>query len=112
MGQVRAIFDLPRPIAERRPPSSIPHLAYVELFTEFTSVPERYSRLYKVARTYENRQRVGVIIPLDRIFRSCLLIPDFGLRADLTWRSETVLDEATNFYLTPFSDHHMYYFVL
>ncbi|KAI0717969.1 hypothetical protein C8Q72DRAFT_789441 [Fomitopsis betulina] len=112
IGQVRAIFDLPRPIAERRPPSSIPHLAYVELFTEFTSVPERYSRLYKVARTYENRQRVGVIIPLDRIFRSCLLIPDFGLRADLTWRSETVLDEATNFYLTPFSDHHMYYFVL
>ncbi|KAH9830879.1 uncharacterized protein C8Q71DRAFT_716091 [Rhodofomes roseus] len=112
IGQVRAIFDLPPMIAQSRPPSCTPHLAYIELFTEFTPIPERYSRLYKVARAYENRQRVGVVIPLDRIFRSCLLVPDFGPHADLTWSSETVLDEGTGFYLTPFSDHHMYYFVL
>lgn len=95
-----------------RPHSSTPHLAYVELFTEFTSVPERYSRLYKVARAYENRERVAVILPLDQIFRSCLLVPNFGCHVDMTWTSENVLEKAGTLYLTPFSDHHMFYFVL
>ena len=106
------IFTLPPFIQNARGPDSVPHLAFVELFTEFTEAPERYSRLYKVALAYSNRERVTAIIPLNHIFRSCLLIPDFGSRVDLAWSAETVLDEASHMYLTPFSDHHMYYFVL
>lgn len=53
----------------------------------------------------------SVVVPIEHIFRSCLLVADFGRRVDRTWTPETVLDEAWTFYLTPFSDHHMYYFV-
>ncbi|KAI0074756.1 hypothetical protein K474DRAFT_1765035, partial [Panus rudis PR-1116 ss-1] len=111
IGQVRAIFDIPEILQSRRPHSSSPHLCYIELFTNFTEQPERYSGLYKVARMYENQERRAIIVPVESIYRSCLLVPDFGSVADLSWCSKTVLEEASMFYLTPFSDHHMYYFV-
>ncbi|KAI0042906.1 hypothetical protein FA95DRAFT_1524820 [Auriscalpium vulgare] len=112
IGQVRVIFELPTVLQSKRSVTTLGgrHLAYVELFTEFTEQPERYSRLFKVARTLENMQRKAAIIPLSRIFRSCLLIPDCGTSVNLSWTPENVLEEAELFYLCPFSDHHMYLF--
>ncbi|KZV63194.1 hypothetical protein PENSPDRAFT_590307 [Peniophora sp. CONT] len=108
--QVRAIFDLPDFLQSKRSASSCRHLAYIELFTQFMP-PERYSRLYRISRRFENMQRKAIIIPLDIIFRSCHLVPDFGSTVNRAWASDTVLELAPDFFLNPFCDHHMYLFV-
>ncbi|KAI0368210.1 hypothetical protein BV20DRAFT_1054195 [Pilatotrama ljubarskyi] len=112
VAQVRVLFTLPPPLQRllTGPLRAQPHLAYVELFTQFTD-PEPHSGLYKVTRCYSNHTRKAIIIPVARIFRSCHLIPAFGPRANRSWTSHTVLEDCDVFYLNAFSDHHMYLFV-
>lgn len=113
IAQLRAIFDL-LPILQDLCPASAsarPHLAYLELFTPFTSRPERYTRLYKVARSYLGLERRAIVVPLDKIYRSCHLLPDFGKEANKDWTSDSMLETCNTFFLNPFSDIHMYVFV-
>ncbi|KAJ2991509.1 hypothetical protein NUW54_g8175 [Trametes sanguinea] len=104
VAQVRVIFTLP-PSLQRLvvgPLRDQPHLAYVELFTPFTS-PDPHSRLYKIGRAYSQRMRKAMIVPVAHIFRSCHLIPVFGSRAERSWTSDDVLETCDTFYLNPLS---------
>ncbi|VDB95564.1 unnamed protein product [Peniophora sp. CBMAI 1063] len=109
--RIRAIFDVPDIINRQRPPNASRHLAYLELFTPFEEGPERHSRLWRVARQMSNGEPRPLVVPLDLIFQSCHLIPNFGTAVNLSWTSQDVLDQAMRFYLNPFIDHHMYLFV-
>ncbi|CDO75849.1 hypothetical protein BN946_scf184346.g10 [Trametes cinnabarina] len=113
IGHVRLIFTLPPDLQRRRPHATdtFSHLAYLELYTPFSSSPERPVGLYKVAKSYSGMKRKAVIVPLTRIFRSCHLLPVCGQMIDRSWSSETVVDECDVMYLNSFSDHHMYLFV-
>ncbi|KAH9949208.1 hypothetical protein B0H21DRAFT_688850 [Amylocystis lapponica] len=113
VGQVRVIFGLPPELQKFRPYATDPqaHLAYIELYTPFTTEPEPHSRLYKISRSYSNMTRKAIVLPLKQVFRSCHLIPVCGSRIDRSWTSDNVLEECDTMYLNPFSDHHMYLFV-
>lgn len=65
--------------------------------------------LYKVSHA-RNREgdRLGLVIPIEDIERSCHLFPDFGRVAPRDWTSRTVLDECTTFYLNTFADRNTY----
>ncbi|KZV72046.1 hypothetical protein PENSPDRAFT_663998 [Peniophora sp. CONT] len=108
---IRAIFSLQEELAQIRPPTACRHLAYIELFTQFRAGPEGDCDLYKVQRSMANFQRAAIVVPLDHIFRSCHLVPDFGHRVERRWKSETVLEQCDIFYLNSFIDPHMYLFV-
>ncbi|KZV76152.1 hypothetical protein PENSPDRAFT_598761 [Peniophora sp. CONT] len=111
VGQVRVIFSLQEELAQIRPSTACRHLAYIELFTRFRSCPEDDCDLYKVQRSMTDLQRTAIVVPLDRIFRSCHLVPEFGKQVDRRWKSETVLEQCDTFYLNSFIDDHMYFFV-
>ncbi|CDO74667.1 hypothetical protein BN946_scf184828.g7 [Trametes cinnabarina] len=113
VGHVRLIFSLPPALQRLRPHAANPfsHLAYLELYTPFAAKPAQPSGLYKVAKSYRGMKRRAVVVPVDRIFRSCHLLPVCDRAIDRSWSSETVLDECDIMYLNTFSDHHMYLFV-
>lgn len=101
VGRIKVIFTLsPRisTIAER--------LAYVEWFRPFRE-KERATGLYTVSPAIRNHQRVADVVPLERIARSCHLVPKFGTRIEVT-QSSTFVDAST-FYLNPWIDGHMFY---
>lgn len=86
------------------------HLVYAELFTPFRD-PDPHSKLYSVARLSHRQSVKGIVIPVNRIFRSCHLMAKCGPRIDRTWNSDTILEQCNIMYLNPYIDHHMYLFV-
>lgn len=113
VAQVRAIFMLPPALQRLRPLAhqTQSHLAFIEVFTAFDSVPDKHSKLYRVDRLYSNMVRKTAVIPVTSIFRSCHLIPDWGESVNRSWTSESVLEQCQKFFLNAFCDHHMYLFV-
>ncbi|CDO74524.1 hypothetical protein BN946_scf184846.g5 [Trametes cinnabarina] len=113
VAQVRALFALPPSIQRLRPDATDlhSHLAYVELYTRLYAAPDAHSKLYPVARVYERMARKGLVIPVNRIFRSCHLIPNIGREVSHAWTSDNVIEECDLMYLNSFSDHHMFLFV-
>ncbi|KAJ6517025.1 hypothetical protein DFH09DRAFT_1251360 [Mycena vulgaris] len=107
VGRVRVVFTLPRKIVDLLFPGAHPpgHLAYVEWFSSFPRRPEPNHLMYKISRPAE---RVASIIPVSHIRRSIHLFPQFGPVVPRTWTSQNVLDLATHFYVSPWSDRHAY----
>ncbi|KAH9953771.1 hypothetical protein BGW80DRAFT_1191841 [Lactifluus volemus] len=98
VAQVRLIFDLPEHL--RQP--QIPHrLAYIEWFTQFRG-PHPDSRLYSVKHASRNRCPAVEVIPVERIARSCHLIPHFNTHCPRSWTSQDVLEVAETFYYNPY----------
>ncbi|KAJ3804719.1 hypothetical protein F5876DRAFT_53001, partial [Lentinula aff. lateritia] len=78
--------------------------AYVEWFTKFTRRPEPYSLLYHVKPQFSVS-----VVPVDMIKQSVCLYPRWGGTAPPQWTHESVLDQCPSFYLSPFTDIHMYF---
>ncbi|KAI0653489.1 hypothetical protein C8Q70DRAFT_1048441 [Cubamyces menziesii] len=99
VGRLRLIFKIPRQASDRLFPGLIHpgHLAYVEWFSPF-SAPNPVHGLHRVTRP---RGRPGEKPPMH-------LYPDFGPVAPQEWSSSTVLDQCIHFWLSPFTDLHMY----
>ncbi|KAJ6533473.1 hypothetical protein B0H19DRAFT_1213945 [Mycena capillaripes] len=107
VGRVRVVFKLSRKTSDYlfpglRPPG---HLAYVEWFSAFPRWPEPNHLMYKISRLED---RVASIIPVENIRRSIHLFPQFGPVVPREWTSQNVLDKATKFYVSPWSDRHAY----
>ncbi|KAJ6497170.1 hypothetical protein C8R47DRAFT_972715 [Mycena vitilis] len=107
VGRVRVVFKLLRTTSDFLfPGAPAPgHLAYVEWFTAFPRRPEPNHLMYKISRPEE---RVASIIPVENIRRSIHLFPQFGPLVPREWTSQNVLDRATKFYVSPWSDRHAY----
>lgn len=110
VGRLRLIFKILRQASDHLFPDLIHpgHLAYVEWFTPF-SAPNPVHGLHRVTRP---RGRPGEkppsVIEVSRIRRSVHLFPDFGSAASQDWSSSTVLDQCDHFWVSPFTDLHMY----
>ena len=109
--QVRLVFSLSHRASDelfyRIPHAQRPkHLAYVELFTPFSSEPASEEHgLYKVSRSVTGSgSRRAEIIPVEDLERSCHLFPDFGPVADRSWTTSTVLEKSKDFYVNIFTD--------
>jgi hypothetical protein len=85
------------------------HFAYVEWFTPFSkSQKNPHSKLFKVSRLMEHGERRASIVPVSLIRCSVQLFPKFGPQAPVSWLSSNVLENATTFYVNPFSDRLLY----
>ena len=108
VGQVRCVFMLPSRAHKAwfSPDMEIPeHLAYVEWFTPFASLhPGRDHRVYKVSRSIKQGKQQASVIPVALVRQSVHLIPVFGPLAPPEWKSSSVLDLCSNFFVNPFSD--------
>ncbi|KAJ7574250.1 hypothetical protein C8J56DRAFT_979934 [Mycena floridula] len=103
VGQVRVIFQLPGEYGRFDKP-----LAYVEWLTPlslYISVLGAYQVHWS---THMHRQRAS-IIPISQIVRSCHLIPKFGAKINSQWTSETVLKQASTFFVNPDLCQHDFY---
>ncbi|KIJ55985.1 hypothetical protein M422DRAFT_150938 [Sphaerobolus stellatus SS14] len=96
--RIRAIFCLPHYYRCKD------LLAYVEWFTPF-SKPVMPLRMSEVGYSMRNGRRVGAVIQVASIRRSCHLIPKFGKpskhgekRGNIPWSSENVMDKCTRFF--------------
>ncbi|KAJ7875217.1 hypothetical protein B0H13DRAFT_1894237 [Mycena leptocephala] len=107
VGRVRVVFKLSSKVTAALFPGVPPpgHLAYVEWFSAFPRQPEPNHLMYKISRLEE---RVASIIPIENIRRSIHLFPQFGPVVPRAWTSQNVLDSATKFYVSPWSDRHSY----
>ncbi|KAG2124126.1 hypothetical protein BD769DRAFT_1628808 [Suillus cothurnatus] len=84
------------------------HLAYVEWFSLFTGTSERNHGMHKVSRLYKNGEQLVSIISVKDIRRSVHLIPKFGRSAPQDWTSSNILELCREFFISPFTDHHVY----
>ncbi|KAK7035123.1 hypothetical protein R3P38DRAFT_2518574 [Favolaschia claudopus] len=101
VARVRVIFKIPTHII----PES-PSCAYVDWFRPLQSPPTDGIGMHKLSLSSRNHQQNSEVIPLSQILRSCHLIPRFGKSANRSWTSDSVLDEAKEFYLNPYLRHH------
>lgn len=85
------------------------HLAYIEWFVPFTSLrPGQNHRMYRILRSIKNGKQQASVIPVSLIRQSVHLIPEFGPIAPAIWKSSTVLEQASNFFVNSFSNRFAY----
>ncbi|KAL6300341.1 hypothetical protein BKA93DRAFT_752775 [Sparassis latifolia] len=87
IGQVRAIFRLPRQFGHYPRP-----LAYVEWFTEFRQCPDPNVNMYQVTRSTWQHQRHADIVHVDDLVRPCHLIPKCGASINPLWMTDNVYE--------------------
>ena len=93
--------------SSNKPPPA--HLAYVEWFIPFSRLhPGHHQRLYKISQHCLDGVQQTSIIPVELIQQSVHLIPGFGAIAPAHWKSSNVLEEASHFYASSFSDCFQY----
>lgn len=86
-------------------------LAYVEWLTPFGAV-DIASGLHTVTRSTRMHQPYAEIIEVDRILRSCHLVPMFGRVIEPSWTAENVVELCRSFYVNHYIDYHMYIMVV
>ena len=104
VGQIQVIFTLPDSIDG----VSTEPLAYVEWFSKFTT-PDHNHQIFKLNQSFEGGEQVAIIVPVSTIQQSVHLFPKFGPTVPEGWSSNNVLEKCTTFYLSPFTDRHMYF---
>ena len=88
------------------------HLAYIELFTPFTTAPHRDHRMYSVKWCFgQDGDHLAIIVPLSSLHSSVHLYPQFGPVSPHNWTSSTVLDRCHNFYVSPLSSRYAYFII-
>ena len=110
VGRVKLVFKLPKSACQQLLPDVVTrgHLAYVEWFTAFTH-PDPVHGLYKVTRCQDRSgARLADVVEVRHIRRSCHLYPVTSDVIPREWTSSTVLDRCNSFFVSPFSDAHMY----
>ncbi|KAJ7265807.1 hypothetical protein C8J57DRAFT_1069230, partial [Mycena rebaudengoi] len=111
VGQVRVVFTIPKQAVPTLFPSGLfppKHLAYIEWFSPFGSVPEPHHLMYKIKRSLKDGERLASIVPVVSIRRSVHLLPKFGPIATKHWTSSNVLEEAAFFFVNSMTDRHIY----
>jgi len=94
------VFRLPEEFGSYPTP-----LAYIEWFRGLT-VEDPTVSMFKISRSTRNGGKINTaIIPIDRIARSCHLIPVFGNIIDPTWNQNNVYTECSEFFLNPYLRH-------
>ncbi|KAJ3738205.1 hypothetical protein EV360DRAFT_58335, partial [Lentinula raphanica] len=112
IARVRAVFSIPEDKLDTLFPPNCPpprHLAYVEWYTKFSTVPEQHSGLYRIKKQITAGTVATSIIPLENILRSVHLLPKWGGAVPAHWSNENVLDQAPSFLLNIFADKYFYY---
>ena len=65
--------------------------------------------MFSFIRTFRsNGTRMGLVVPLNRVWRPVELIPKFYKTCDKTWTCDSAVELATEFYLNCFSDKATY----
>ena len=119
IGRIKVIFTFPQQIIAEHSRNmtftNLPQefLAYVEWYTKLQPAAEKNHLMYKISKPspYVGGSIPGAIIPLSDIRQTCQLFPKFtqgGSSEELEWRSETVLDQATTFYVNNWSSLYGY----
>lgn len=110
IGRVRVIFKLPTKLDVLGLIRDAPHtwpkepLAYVEWYTKLNRTADETTGMYTVKKTPALQ---GTIVPLTSIRQSCMLIPKWTKsKTEYNWTTNTVLDDATSFYVNNWV--HMY----
>ena len=94
------VFRLPEELGSYPTP-----LAYIEWFRGFTAEDPTVS-MFKISWSTRNGGRINAaIVPVDRIARSCHLIPVFGSIIDPTWNQDNIYRECPEFFLNPYLRH-------
>ncbi|KAI5983672.1 hypothetical protein EDD15DRAFT_2178657 [Pisolithus albus] len=107
VAQVRVIFTLPHHYPKALLVQNPTPLAYIEWFTPFHA-REPASDMYIVSRSTRMHRRFAEIIPIERIVRSCHLIPDFGKERDSRWTAANVGLMCDRFFVNPYIDYHTF----
>ena len=66
------------------------------------------TQLFHVTPSIRSGKVHAEIINLERVVRSCHLIPKFGSKIDSQWNQANVLDKASSFYLNKYIDFHFF----
>ncbi|RPD72981.1 hypothetical protein L226DRAFT_546761 [Lentinus tigrinus ALCF2SS1-7] len=103
-------YRLPPDACQQYFPDSVPpgHLAYIEWYTAFTQ-PDPVHGMYRISRSRDGNGCLRAsVVEVRHIRRSCHLYPVSHGPIDRSWTSSTVLDKCEDFWVSPFSDMHMY----
>jgi hypothetical protein len=103
VARVKVILTLPERLHSRPL-----RLAYVEWFWPFKAA-DTATGLYTVGPSIRRQEVQAEVIGLERIVRSCHLVPKFG--TEIKVLQADIFEECTNFYLNPWVDMHMFYMV-
>ena len=112
IAQVHVVFKIPNNKINNAFSSSdmIPssYLAYVEWFTLIPTRPDPKHQMYKVSRSFLNRQRNAAIIQVELIVCSVHLLSQFDHTVPQKWGAVNVLEECNSFYINPVTDMYSY----
>jgi hypothetical protein len=112
IAQVCIVFQIPKKVISTvflSSTVSLPeHLAYVNWFSYVSRTCDSNHGMYGVLRLMHNGRWQASVIPVDSIFSSVHLIPQFGQNSLQESNSFTVLENCHNFYVNPFSDVNSY----
>ena len=108
VAQLRMIF-VPNFVDDTKPRTPYIYVQPFRLSSRSKGRADVNVNMFSVVRVYRNNNtRKGLIVPLDRIWRSIELIPKFGKECDPTWTCDTAVEQAKEFYVNCFSDKPTY----
>lgn len=65
--------------------------------------------MYEVQHAVDHAgTRLGSVVRLGAIRRSCHLVPKWGTKANLAWTNDNILDLCSTFYVNDFLDRDLY----
>ena len=112
VAQLRAIFSIPqgkkflKGLYDTNKP--VPqYYVYLELFEPFDPEPLENHGFYYITR---KPQPEAIVLPLSHLQRSLHLFPAFDTYETGEWKSNTVVEQCSGFYLNCFSDRHAYHY--
>ena len=118
IGRIRVIFSFPDILETTMGPRERPSswhkepLAFIEWYSPTpASADENQGLMYRITKTTASSTgRVqGAIVPLRSIRQSCMLSPSFGRGAvPKDWRTDTVLDMASTFFINNWNSKYAY----
>ncbi|KAI0085458.1 hypothetical protein BDY19DRAFT_896743 [Irpex rosettiformis] len=106
VAQVKAIFCLPPHFTGGQSTATEP-LAYIEWLTPFRA-HNGPNGLMSITRSTRMHRPHAEIILVDRIVRSCHLIPHFGRTKEPGWTSENVAELCRVFWFNHYLDFHIF----
>jgi len=107
VGEVRVIFKLPDQCGGCDTP-----LVYMHWMKPLRT-PVDGLAMHEVSFSSHNRRQRASVRPLSDVLQSCHLIPVFGRASasSLGWSAETVIHEASSFFVNPYLRHYDFYFL-
>ena len=108
IAQVRVIFQLPDLADPRFQSLRSKHLAYIEWFSPFQTLPEPHHGLFKLTRNPRPEHRSSAVIEVSSIRQSVQLFPCFSGPWRVAWTSDNVLEKCDTFFVNSLQSRHTY----